>query len=299
MLKRKHIAGYCFIAPWLLGFALFTMFPVGWSLAMSFCHWDLISGETRFTGLSNVQQIVLKDTRFWQSLRVTLLFVVMSVPLSIMGSLLLALLLNQPVRGIRIFRAIFFLPAVLSGVAFSYLWVNVFNPEIGIINAILTPIYDFLHVSRDHLPRWIYGVHTALPSIVMMGFWGIGPGTITYLAGLQGIPGTFYEAAQIDGAGVWIRFRHITLPMLSPVILFNAIMGIIGSFQVFTQGYVMTGGGPQDSTLFYVLYLWQVAFQEFRGGYASALAWLLFIVILGMSLLTFRVSRSRIYYGGN
>jgi multiple sugar transport system permease protein len=297
-MKQHRFEGYLYISPWLAGFFFFMAFPVLYSLYLSFCHWEMISPQIRFVGLKNYQQIFFSDPRFWQSLKVTFIFVLCSVPLGIIGSIVVALILNQDVRGIRIFRTIFFLPAVLSGVAFSFLWINVFNPEFGILNSLLAPLYHFLGLSLDELPRWIYGQRTALASIIIMGLWGIGPGMITYLAALQSIPREFYEAADLDGAGPLRAFRHITLPMLSPVILFNLIMGIIGSFQVFTQGYMMTGGGPQDATLFYVLYIWEKAFRDFLVGYASALAWILFAIILGMTLLTLRVTRPFIFYSG-
>jgi len=294
----KRFGGLTFISPWVIGFLVFTAFPIFYSLYLSSCHWNLISTESTFIGLHNYREIFSEDQRFWNALAVTTIFTFVTVPLGIIGSLGVALLLNQNVPGMRVFRTIFFLPAVLSGVAYCYLWVNVFNPDFGILNVLLRPLYRYLGVSYDYLPRWIYGAKTALLSVVLMGLWGIGPGMITYLAGLKGISPSLYEVADIDGAGPLAKFRSITLPMLSPVTLFNMIMGIIGSFQVFTQGYVMTGGGPKDATLFYVLYVWQKAFQELQGGYASALAWILFLVILAFALLTLRLTRGFIYYGG-
>ena len=213
------------------------------------------------------------------------------MPLGLALSLFLAGLLNTEVRGVRFFRTVYYLPSVMSGVAVALLWSWLFNPDFGLVNHLLGLV-------GINGPTWLASETWALPALIIMSLWGAGQSMLIFLAGLQGIPQQLYEAAEIDGAGGWSRFTHVTLPMLSPVILFNLIMGIIGSFQVFTQGYVMTNGGPNNATLFYVLNLYNQAFRNLRMGYASALAWILFFIILGMTLLVIRQSRERVYYEG-
>jgi multiple sugar transport system permease protein len=205
---------------------------------------------------------------------------------------MLAVLLNQDVRGLSIYRTIFYLPSVVSGVAVAMLWLWVFNPELGVVNSLLG-------IVGIEGPKWFASSKWALTTFIITSLWGIGGGMVIYLAGLQGVPTSLYEAAELDGATAWHRFWHITIPMTSPVIFFNLIMGIIGSFQVFTGGYVITNGGPANATLFYVLYLYRNAFQYFKMGYASALAWILFIVILVLTLLMFRLVGGLVYYEGS
>lgn len=294
--RREILEGYLFVAPWLIGFGVFMAFPIGYSLWLSLCRWELITPEVRFVGLDNFRRMLTQDPRFWVSLRVTALYALGSVPLTMAGGYLLALLLNQPVWGVRVFRTLFYLPAVLSGVAVAILWVALFNPESGLINQVLGRALAPLGVAPSQLPGWLSSRAWALPALILMSLWGVGGSMVIYLAALQGIPRELYESAMIDGAGAWGRLRHVTLPMTTPVIFFTLIMSIIGSFQVFTQGYVMTGGGPQDATLFYVLYLWQRAFQDFQVGYACALAWVLFVAILALTLLCFRTARHWVHY---
>lgn len=279
MERRERAAFYLFAAPWLLGFALFTAGPIVASLLISFTHWDMVSPPT-FAGLRNYAQM-LRDPLIAQSLRVTTLYSVMAVPLQLLVALALAALLHQPVRARGLFRTVFYLPSLVTGVAVSVLWMWLFNPQFGLLDSMLRVV---------HLPAvpWIYGTGWVIPSMVLMSLWGTGGQMIIFLAGLGGVPREVLDAAAIDGAGAFQRFRRITLPLLSPVILFNLVMGIIGSFQTFTQGFVMTAGGPDNASLFYLLYLYRTAFENFAMGYASAMAWLLFLILVGLMLLVFR-----------
>jgi multiple sugar transport system permease protein len=286
--RREAIEGLVFISPWLIGFLLFTAGPIIASLLISFTKWSLI-GAPEFAGLENFQYM-MGDKFFWQALKVTLKYLV-NVPLNLALGLLLAILLNQKIRALWLFRTIYYLPSVTAGVAVSLLWVWVFNPRFGLLNTMLAKV-------GIKGPAWLYDEHWVIPSLIIISIWGVGRSMLIYLGGLQGIPTSLYEAATIDGAGAWHRFRYVTIPMLSPVILFNLIMGIIGSFQVFDSVYVMTGGGPNYASLFYVLYLYQQAFQWFNMGYASALAWVLFLIILVCTALIFKSSASWVYYEG-
>jgi multiple sugar transport system permease protein len=201
-------------------------------------------------------------------------------------------MLNRDIKGVAWFRTIFYLPSVISGVAVSLLWMWIFNPDFGILNHLLWKFF------RIQGPAWIASEEWVIPSLIIMSLWGIGGGIVIYLAGLQGIPTELYEAAEIDGAGGWRKLINITLPMISPVIFFNLVMGIIGSFQVFTQAYVMTNGGPNNASLFMVLYLYRNAFQYFSMGYASAIAWILFMIIMALTMLVFKSSPMWVYYEG-
>ncbi len=288
-------AGYLFIAPWLLGAVVFLLGPILVSLLLAFSSWDIIS-PARWVGLDNFREMS-RDERFAASLRVTALYTLFSVPLGVAGSLGLALLLNTKMRGQAVFRTLYYLPAVASAVAASLIWLRLFNPESGLLNYLidtlhLTPLLSALGLTDPvkGYVNWLGSEKTALGSLIIMSLWGIGGGMVIYLAGLQGIPQSYYDAAAVDGASVWQKFRHITLPLLTPTIFFTLIMGVIGSFQVFTQGFVMTAGGPNNATLFYVLYLYQNAFQFLKLGYASALAWVLFLIILAFTVLQMRMS---------
>jgi multiple sugar transport system permease protein len=288
--KQEERYMYLFISPWLIGFVLFVGGPIVASLFFSFCDYDVVRAPV-WTGLENYLQMSI-DPLFWQSLKVTVLYSIVSVPLNLMVSLAIAILLNQDIRGLTVFRTIFYMPSVISGVAVSLLWMWIFNPEFGILNNILWQVF------RIQGPGWIMSKEWVLPSFIIMGLWGIGGGIVIYLAGLQGIPTELYEAAEIDGANSWYRFWKITLPMMSPVIFFNLVMGIISSFQIFTQAYVMTNGGPQYASLFYVLYVYRNAFNYFNMGYASALSWILFLIIMGLTMIIFKSSALWVHYEG-
>jgi multiple sugar transport system permease protein len=293
---QEEVAGLGMVSPWVIGFVTFTAFPIVLSLLLAFCRWSGLAtlDHAEFVGLDNFRQM-WHDTGFRNSLRVTLYYAVLAVPLGQILALLAATLMNAEVRGIGLFRAAWYLPSVLAGVAIAILWRWVFHHEHGMLNAMLDPVLGLWDL---HAPRWFE--HDAatwgVPAFVIMSFWALGGPMMIYLAGLKGIPQDLYEAAAIDGAGWWRRFRNVTLPMLSPVIFFNVIMALIASFQVFTQAYVMTGGGPGDATRFYVLYLYNNAFDLHEMGYASAMAWLLLLMILALTLFIMRSTRRFVYY---
>jgi multiple sugar transport system permease protein len=287
--RREARMGYLFIAPWIVGFLAFQAGPILASLGLSLTEWTLLRPPV-FAGLANYRRLAA-DPLFFRSMRVTLTYTAASVPLGILFSLVLALLLNQKVRGISVFRALFYLPSVVAGVGVAILWGWMFNPSFGVINYLL----GIAHIPG---PDWLASPQWALPSFIILSLWGVGGSVVIFLAALQGVPIALYEAAALDGAGAWARFRHVTVPMISPIILFNTVLGVIGSFQTFTYAYVLTGGGPNYATLFYVLYLYQNAFRWFEMGYASALAWVLFLMIISCTLLIMRLSRSHVHYEG-
>lgn len=287
--RRETTTFYLLISPWILGFLAFVLGPMLRSVYLSFTNDDLLS-PPRWVGWLNYS-IMFHDPLFWQSLKVTFIYSIISVPLNLVVSLCIALLLNTAAKGLRWFRTIFYLPSILPGVAVMILWVYIFNPNLGLFNSILA---DF----GIQGPEWIFSPHWALPSMIIMGLWTAGGNMLIWLAGLKGVPQYLYEAASLDGASTWSQFRHVTVPMITPTIFFNLIMGLIGALQTFNQGYVMTNGGPLNSTLFYNLYLFNNAFQNFRMGYASALAWILFIIIMVFALIVIRSSAAWVYYEG-
>lgn len=285
--RREGIAGYLFIMPWLAGLFIFTLGPMIFSALLSFQENDLLT-PPKWVGLDNFSTMFSNEL-FWKALQNTTIYSVGTVGLGMISSLILALLMNTRARGITLFRTIYYLPAVLPAAPVALLWIQIFNPETGLANAVLS----WFGLPAQH---WIYSEGQALPCLMMIALWSVGSSLVIYLAGLQGIPQELYDAAQVDGAGWWSQLLHITLPMLSPTIFFTLIMNIIGSFMVFTQSQVMTAGGPNNATLTYVLYLYQNAFQYFKFGYASALAWVLFAIVLVLSLLVFRSANFWVYY---
>jgi len=288
---RTDAWGYLFILPWVIGFLLFTIGPMLISLALSFTTYDL--SEVRYAGLHNYHYLLGRDPLFWKSLANTAIYVAFSVPLGLTGSLLLAMLLDTNARGISIFRTVYYLPSLTPAVASSLLWMWLLHPDIGIIN------FALRHLGVTHPPGWLQSESWALPSMVLMSLWGIGGARmIIFLAGLQGISEHYYEAAKIDGANAWRRFLHITLPLITPVIFFNLVLGVIGAFQVFTNAYIMTEGGPNNATLFYALYLYRNAFVYFKMGRASAMAWILFAILFVFTFIQFRRSRRWVHYEG-
>lgn len=288
--RRETLTFYLLISPWLVGFLLFVLGPMLASLFISFTRWDLLS-PLRFIGLQNYDKMFTRDPLFWQSLKVTAIYTCVYVPMELAGGLVLALLMNQRLRFLSAFRTIYYLPSVLPGVAFVVLWMWMLHPDVGLINTLL----GYVGIEG---PRWLVDPDWALPALLMMSLWGLGRSMVIYLASLQGIPRHLYEAAAIDGANHWHSFWKITLPMLTPTIFFNLVLSIISTFQTFTSAFVATDGGPLDSTLFYVLYLFRQAFQFFNMGYASALAWILFLIILVLTLLIVRSSGRWVYYEG-
>ncbi|MFC0330269.1 carbohydrate ABC transporter permease [Paenibacillus sepulcri] len=288
--RREALDCYVFMSPAILGLLIFMIGPIAASAYFSFTEYDILGSPT-WIGLDNYKEL-LQDPLFWQSLKVTLIYSIVSVPSGLIIALFLAILLNRNLRGIFIFRTIFYLPAVMSGVAVALLWKWIFNPDFGLANWAL----GFVGIDG---PKWFIEEQWALPPIIIMSLWGVGGSMLIYLAGLQGIPTDLYEAAEIDGANKRKQFFHITIPMLSPVIFFNLITGIIGALQVFTEGFIMTAGGPNNATLFSVLYLYRNAFDYLQMGYASALAWVLFLIILVFTLLVFKSSSMWVFYEGN
>ena len=288
--RREALTFYLLISPWLLGLLLFVLGPMVASLVISFTKWDLLS-PARFVGLDNYEKMFTRDPLFWQSLKVTAIYTLVYVPVELTGGLVLALLMNQKLRGIGLFRTIYYLPSVLPGVAFVVLWMWILHPDVGLINTLLS------YVGIEG-PRWLADPDWALPALLMMSLWGLGRAMVIYLASLQGIPQHLYEAASIDGANRWQSFWKITLPMLTPTIFFNLVLSVISTFQTFTSAFVATNGGPLDSTLFYVLYIFRQGFEYFNMGYASALAWVLFLIILALTLVIVRSADRWVYYEG-
>jgi len=284
---RRTVTGYIFIAPFMLGFILWFLIPALTSLWLVFQNWNMIA-PAKFIGFDNFKRIV-SDSLFWQSLKVTTVYTIVSVPLSLALAFLLALLLNAKVRGIAVFRTLYYLPSIVPAVANAVLWAWILNSEFGLLNAGLHTI---------GLPKilWLQEPEWALPALILMSLWGLGGAMVIFLAGLQGIPNEFYEAAEIDGAGPWAKLWSVTVPLMSPVTFFNLVMGIIGTFQIFTAGYLITNGGPQNATLFYVLYLYRNGFLYLDMGYAAALAWVLFFIIMMLTAFVFKGVGSRVYY---
>ena len=293
--QRTARAGMFFISPWVLGLLALTAGPMLYSLYLSLTSATILSPPA-WVGLENYREAFSADPLVYRSFSNTLYYTAASVPLSVMLALSLALLLHQRVRGIGVFRTVFFLPSITNLVAVSVLWLWMFNPDHGLLNA------GFRLFGHEG-PLWLNSETWSKPALIIMSLWSVGGMMIIFLAALQSVPMELYDAARIDGASAWRCFRSITVPMISPSILFNVIVSVIGSFQVFTQAYVMTGGaqpgsegGPNHSTLFYVLYLYKKAFQEFKMGYASALSWILFAIILVLTLALMRFSRSMVHY---
>jgi multiple sugar transport system permease protein len=292
MARKEQRAAYLFLSPWLIGLTVFWMLPILASFLLSLSEWNLLTSP-RWVGLENYREMFFHDRTFWVSIRVTLKYMVLSVPLYIVCGLLLSLLLNLKVRGINLFRTILFLPGVLSGVAVAVLWVALLNPDVGAINEILRSI------GIDNPPRWLQSPSWAVPSVVLVGLWGIGGGAIIYLSGLQNISAQLYEAALLDGAGPLQRFRYVTLPMITPTLLFVLLTGLIDAFQVFDIAYVLSRGGRQgvgDSLQFYLINLWNEGFVNRRYGYASGLAWVLVLIAAAVILVIFRTSGRWVYY---
>ncbi len=279
---------YLFIAPWIIGFCAFTFFPMLFSLVTSFTDWSGLGLPTKF-GLDNYIQIFTADKSFVTALKNTLVYVGVSVPLNMTVSVILAVLLNQRMPGTNFFRAVFYLPTICTGVALYIAWMYLYNGDTGYINVLLSKI-------GIEGPRWLADYKTALPSIILMDMFGCGTSMTIVLAGLQDIPKDYYEACELDGASGLQKFVHITIPMLSPVLFFNILMAIIKSVQIFTQPYVMTEGGPARATFVYGLYLYNTAFSYTKFGYASALAWILFVILIAISLVVFGTSKFWVFY---
>ena len=302
---RENLTGYLFAAPWFIGFFLLALGPMIVSFLLAFIRWDGISMDTvAWVGLGNYARAAA-DPDVAKALWNTAFYSFISVPLGLTVALCLAMLLNQPLRGISVFRTIFYMPAVVGGVATIMMWIWVFNPEYGLLNSMLYRACQLLaalgleQATQWPLPRWIFSDLWAKPALIIMSVWGVGASMLIFLAALQNVPDSLYEAAELDGAGRWKKFIYVTIPQISPALFFNLVMGVIGSFQVFTQAFLMTEGGPNKATLFYVLYLYNKAFTDFEIGYASSLSWILFVIILAFTLLIFRSSKAWVYYEGD
>ena len=280
-------AFYLMISPWVIGFAAFTVGPIGASFFLSLTQYDVVRPPT-FAGLHNYGRM-LSDPLIRVTLYNTAYYALISIPLSMAFTLALAILLNQKAWGNAVYRTAFYLPSIVPVVANCVLWIWLLQPQWGLVNYLLGRI-------GIKGPAWLASINWAKPALVMMAVWGAGASMIIFLAGLQGIPESLYEAASIDGASSWRRFRHVTIPLLTPALFFQFVMGIIGSFQVFTAAYIMTGGGPVNATLFYVLYLYRHAFVHLNMGYASALAWVLFAIVVALTFVQFRLASFWVYY---
>jgi len=290
--QSEEIMAYLLISPWIIGFIAFMLGPMVASFGLSFFETNMFSWD--YVGLENYSRLISLDTTrslFWKSLYNTIYYVAFSIPLTIGAGFFIALLLNQEIRWRSAYRVIYYLPSIIPGIAASMVWLYLFQPEFGVINWMLSL------VGIEGI-RWLFDTRTAKLVFVIMSIWGAGGNMLIFLAGLQGIPTELYEAAKIDGAVAWRRLRHITLPMMSPTIFFVVITNIILSFQIFTNVYIMTdsSGGPANSTMMYVLHLYLVAFRQYRLGYASALAWVLFVILLLLTLLIFKSSSLWVYY---
>ncbi len=290
--QREAIEGYLYALPWALGFILFIAGPMLASLFLSFTRYD-IARPPSFVGVQNYVRALTSDPLFWPSMGRTFSYALVMIPLAISASLLLAMLLNRRLPGTNILRTIYFLPHLTPIVATAVLWKWIFQPEVGLINYALWTV-------GIKGPGWLGSVEWAIPALIIMALWSAAGGNtmLIFLAGLQGIPQELYEAAAIDGAGTWARFRHVTVPVLSPTIFFNLVLGVIGALKVFTSAFVTTEGGPAYATWFYALHIYQQAFRNFQMGYASALAWIFFLLILVITFVQLRLSGRWVHYEG-
>jgi multiple sugar transport system permease protein len=290
--RREALEGYICLAPWALGFLFFIAVPMVWSLGLSFTDSDVLS-TPKFVGLANFQRAFFEDDLFWTSLGRTFYYALLVVPLGVIASLLAALLLNQKLKGTNVYRTMYFLPHLTPTVAAALLWVWVLQPEFGLVNYLL----DLIGIQG---PAWFGSTEWAIPSLAMIALWnGIGGNRMMiFLAGLQGVPAELVDAAEVDGANSWQRFRHVTLPMISPTVFFNLILGVIGALQVFTTALIATRGGPANATWFYALHIYTNAFQYFSMGYAAALAWIFFLVMFVFTAIQMGASRRWVYYHG-
>lgn len=290
--RREAIEGYLYLLPWLVGFLIFTAGPMLASLYLSFTEYRVTSPPT-FIGFANYRTALFDDPLFWTSLGRTFYFALVSVPIGLMGSLLLAMLLNQGLRGTSLLRTLFFLPGLTPIVATALIWTILLQPETGFINYLL----DLVYIDG---PAWFGSVKWAIPGLILMTTWrSLGSNRmIIFLAGLQGVPDSLYDAASIDGANSWHRFRHVTLPMISPTLFFNLVLGIIGALKVFAAAIIATQGGPAYATWFFALHIYSQAFEYFEMGYGSALAWLFLLIMLVFTYIQFRSASRWVHYEG-
>jgi multiple sugar transport system permease protein len=288
---RENLTGYLFISPWLIGFFVFTLWPFLRSFYLSFCNYNIVQ-PPKLIGLANYQMMLFNDDLFYKSLWVTLRYAIVAVPLTLVVGVALALLLNLNVKGIAVFRTIFYLPSIVPTVAMTSIFMWILNPQVGMVNRILT-IFGITG------PAWLSDPVWTPWTLIFMAVWAAGGSMVIYLAGLKDIPQYLYEAATLDGASAWRKMRVITLPMLSPVIFFNLVMSVIGTFQYFTQAFVISNGsgGPEDSTLFYALYMFKRCWKYMDMGYGSAMAWVLFLIVMVSTGLIFQTQKRWVHYG--
>lgn len=288
---NKKLLVTIFLLPWIIGFFGYGIYPIIISFYYSLCHYDVLQFPM-FIGLSNYIEIFFNDPYFWKSISNTFIYTFFRVPLNIILSLILAVLINQISKGSSLFRTAYFVPSLVSGVALSVIWMWIFNPQIGLFNIVLT----FFGITG---PMWLQDPNWSKPALIIMSFWSIGGGRmLIFLAALRNISPKLYEAFRLDGGNSFQSFFHITLPMISPIIFLWTIIEFIASLQVFTESFIMTKGGPLDSTLFYNLYLYNKAFQDFNMGYASALAWILLLITFFITIIQFRLSKKYVHYEG-
>jgi multiple sugar transport system permease protein len=286
--RQHNLAGYLFIAPWLIGFFAFTFLPILASFVLAFTDYDILSAP-KWVGLENFERMLTGDRRYWRSVSATFYYVFASVPLRLVFALAIAMLLNSGRRAVSVYRAVYYAPSIIGGsVAVAVMWREIFNKE-GLVNFVLATL---------GVPglNWLGNPTTAIWTLILLAAWQFGSPMLIFLAGLKQIPAELYEAAAIDGATPWAKFFRITLPLLTPIIFFNLIMQIISSFMAFTQAFIITGGAPLDTTLFYALYLYQRAFETFQMGYSSAMAWVLLLVIAFFTALVFKSSSYWVHY---
>lgn len=286
--RRESRLFFLYISPWLLGFAIFTLYPMVYSLILVFTDTDL-TGSGKFIGFDNIVRSFTEDDLFYKALVNTLYYVFVTVPVSLLLSFLIALLLNQKLKGIGFFRTSFYIPYITSGVAVVLLWGWIFNAQFGLINY-------FLSWFGINGPNWLSDTRWAMPAIIIMGVWSIGNSIIITLAGLQDIPEQLYESAEIDGANAFVKMTRITLPLVTPTLYFNLVMGIIGGFQIFMQPHILTGGGPNYATHTYMMHIYDYGFRYGEMGYASTLAWILFIIIMTITQIVNRTSKYWVHY---
>lgn len=289
--RKESRAAFLFALPWIIGFSVFLAYPLCASIYYSFCDYSVLKMPV-WIGTRNYENL-MRDEIFWKTLTNTAYYAIFALPLGMVVAIALALLLNTKVKGLAFYRTFFFLPSLVPMVSLAVLWLWMFNGESGLVNAALGAI-------GIKGPNWLSDPEWSKPALVLLSVWGVGNAMVIYLAGLQDVPVQLYEAADLDGATAWQKTRNVTLPMISPVILFNLIMGIIGTLQVFTVPYVMfPGGSPARSTYFYTMYLFDNAFRYQKMGYACAMGWIMFLIILALTLVSLRLSEQHVHYGGS
>ncbi|HEY3321239.1 MAG TPA: sugar ABC transporter permease [Planctomycetota bacterium] len=295
-INKTGLKGLAFCLPWIIGLSVFTLYPFAASIYYSFTDFSVLQPPA-FIGTMNFEEIV-QDAVFWKVLRNTFVYAALSIPLGLLMALGLALAMNGVRRGQASYSVVFYLPQLIPGTVTAILFMWIYHPEFGLLNCALRPFMQLFY-GKWEAPAWLKDPDWALPSLVFMGLWGVGQMAFIYLAKLQDVPQEMYEAAEIDGASTWQKIRYITIPMISPIIFFNVIMAIIGAFQLFTEPYIISPEGqPARSLYFLPVYIFDHAFQFLRMGYACAMSWILFVIILTLTLLAFRMSKDRVYYAG-